>query len=57
VANYGSAHSQPAEIRIEATEFEDERINREACDALENTTVDVNEKTGEVTSRSRALDR
>ncbi|GEM_PF-2185415 len=44
-------------MRIEATEFEDERINREACDALENTTVDVNEKTGEVTSRSRALDR
>jgi hypothetical protein len=37
------------EMGIEATEFEDERINREACDALDNTTVDVDEKTGEVT--------
>jgi hypothetical protein len=47
--NPGEGAFKLQETGIEATEFEDERINREACDALENTTLDVNEKTGEVT--------
>jgi hypothetical protein len=47
--NPGEGAFKLQEMGIEATEFEDERINREACDALDNTTVDVDEKTGEVT--------
>jgi hypothetical protein len=47
--NPGEGAFKLKEMGIEATEFEDERINREACDALDNTTLDVDEKTGEVT--------
>ena len=47
--NPGEGAFKLKEMGIEATEFEDERINREACDALDNTTVNVDEKTGEVT--------
>lgn len=50
-SNYGAAEGafKLHQMGIQAEEFEDERINREACEADNDTTVEVNEKTDEVT--------